>query len=135
MTKRKKLRFTIAVLAAAFAMNAALWLAGAGIAHPRSFLEQFFGPRMVRAEVIVRSGNTVHEYRIDQGRVHRVKPREGVLTLAERDGTIVDIQISPTANIQVNRRPAPLTAVRRGMPAITVRDGDGPAEIVRAGRR
>lgn len=132
---RKKLRLTVLVLTAAFAMNAALWLAGSGIAHPRSFLEPFFGPKMVRAQVIVKSGNGVREYTFDQGRVVKVKVAAGLLTLAERDGTIVDIVVSPTAQIQVNAKPASLAAIKRGMPAITVRQGDAPAEIVRAGRR
>ncbi len=132
---RKKLRFTILVLTAAFAMNAALWLAGSGLAHPRSFFEQFFGPRMVRAEVVLMKGGTPHVNRIDQGRVLKVKVTPGVLTLSERDGTIVDIQVSPTAQIQLNKKPAPLSAIKRGMLAITVRDGEAPAEIVRASRR
>ncbi len=134
MLRQKRVRFGIAVLATAFAMNAALWLASAGLAHPRSFLEQFFGPRMVRAEVIVMERGSVRGYQIDQGRVRMVRVPAGILTLAQRDGTVVDIPVAPSARVSVNGSPAPLSAIRRGMTAQTVRAGDSPAHIVRAGR-
>ena len=134
MLKGRRVRFAVAVLATAFAMNAALWLATAGLAHPRTFLEQFFGPRMVRAEVVVMERGTPRDYKLDRGRVRAVRAAAGVITLAERDGTVVDIQIAPGARIQVNGSPATLSAIRRGMTAETVRAGDSPAHIVRAGR-
>ena len=134
MLKGRRVRFAVAVLATAFAMNAALWLATAGLAHPRTFLEQFFGPRMVRAEVVVMERGSPRDYQLDQGRVRAVRVAAGVITLAERDGTVVDIQVAPGARIEVNGSPATLRAIRRGMTAQTVRAGDSPAHIVRAGR-
>ena len=136
MAKRKRLKFVTAVLVAAFAMNAGLWLAqGSFGALPRSLADYFFGPRLVRAEVVLKDRGVVHVYRLDRGRVRAVNASAGTITLLERDGTVVTIPVAPNARILVNGSPAPLTAVKRKMMALTVRDGDAPAETVRASRR
>ena len=87
----------------------------------------------MRAEVLVKDGGVLHDYRVDRG-VIRAKAN-GTLTLLERDGSLVPIPVSPTATIKISGQPASFSALRRGMLATVIRDGDAPATEVRATRR
>ena len=95
----------------------------------------FFGPRMARAEVVMVIGAAVHDFRVDQGRVTAVRPDS--IDLLERDGTNATVPVAPDARIIVSGGPPALASIRRGMFAVTVRDGNAPAQTVRAsgGRR
>lgn len=128
-TKRSKALWAVAAL---LLVNAVLLAAQPGLALPQSLGNYFFGPKLVRAEVVLREGNTIHDYRIDRG-VIRVKPKDGVLQLRERDGTVVSITVSPTAAVTLGGRPTTLSALRRNMTVTVIRDGDAPAFEVRAG--
>ena len=118
--------------AALLALNAVLLAEGAGLALPPSLGAYFFGPKLVRAEVLVKDGGVLHDYRADRG-VIRAKS-EGTLALLERDGSVVTIPIAPTASITINGIPAAFSALRRTMVATVIRDGDAPAIEVRATR-
>jgi len=123
-------RWTIAAAVAAGLVAVATGL-GAASAPPQkgSGLGSFFlGARMARAEVIMVYGGSVHDWRLDQGRVLVVRPN--ALKLSENDGTKTLIPISPAASVTINRRPAVLDGIVRGMTALTARDGDAPATIV-----
>ena len=125
----KALWFVVALLA----VNATLLVAQPGLALPGSLGNYFFGPKLVRAEVLVKDGGVLHDYRIDRGAI-RAKAG-GTLTLLERDGTLVQIPVAPAAAITIGGRPAPYSALRKGMVATVIRDGDAPASEVRATRR
>jgi hypothetical protein len=127
--KRSKALWAVAAL---LLVNAVLLAAQPGLALPPSLGNYFFGPKLVRAEVVLREGNTIHDYRIDRG-VIRVKPKDGVLQLRERDGSVVSITVSPTAAVTLGGRPTTLSALRRNMTVTVIRDGDAPAFEVRAG--
>jgi len=90
------------------------------------------GNQLVRAEIGVASGDptTPHDFLIDHGRIKQV----GVftLTLRERDGTIVTINVSPTARVRLNGQNASFVDLRKGMMAMTIHDGDKPADQVYA---
>jgi len=120
-------------VAALLALNGVLLAEGAGQALPGSLGGYFFGPSLVRSEVLVNDGGVLHDYRIDRG-VIRAKAN-GTLTLFERDGSLVPIAVAPTAAIKIGGRPASFSALRRGMVATVIRDGDAPATEVRATRR
>jgi hypothetical protein len=126
-TKRSKALWAVAALLAA---NAVLILAQPGLALPRSLGAYFFGPKLVRAEVLVKDGGVLHDYRIDRGVIRDKAP--GTLTLRERDATLVTIGIAPTATVTINGRLRPFQALRRGMVATVIREGDGLASEVRA---
>lgn len=87
-----------------------------------------FGNTLVRAEVLNYVGKTVHDYRIDEGRIVGVKPAS--VTLLERDGTRQPIPVSPATLITLNGQPVDQSAVVKGLAAIMIREGDGPAEQV-----
>ncbi len=129
MPKRRKALWALVAL---LLVNTVLLVTQPALALPRSLGNFFFGPKLIRAEVLLKDGNAVRLYRIDRG-VIRDK-RGSALTLRERDGTLVTIEISPTASVSVGGRPADVGALRRGMSVTVIREGDAPAVEVRATR-
>lgn len=128
-TKRSKALWAVAAL---LVVNAVLLAAQPGFALPGSLGAYFFGPKLVRADVLLKDGGALHVYRVDRGTIR--SKAGGTLELRERDGTNVPIAISPTAAITVGGRPASYAALRRGMVATVIREGDAPAIEVRAGQ-
>jgi hypothetical protein len=121
------------IVAALLAVNAMLLVAQPGLALPGSLGNYFFGPKLVRAEVLVKDGGVLHDYRVDRGTIRN--KAGGTLTLLERDGSLVGIAVAPTAAITLNGRPVAYADLRRGMVATVIRDGDAPANEVRANRK
>jgi len=119
--------------AAAAAALAALALAQGGAASLSSLGSFFFGPKLVRAEVVTSEGGVIHDYRVDRGHVRALTA--GSLTLLEKDGTTVTVPVASTADVTLGGRAVPLTRLRRGFVATTVRDGPASASIVVATRR
>lgn len=91
----------------------------------------FFGSNLVRADIALVVQGSLHLFRVERGRL--VKP-VGVdsITVRERDGSVVDIPVSPSAFVRINNRPATLTALKRRHVVTTIRDGDSPASCVLA---
>jgi hypothetical protein len=121
---------TIALSTAAAAVTA-LALVQSGAAGPGSLGSFFFGPKLVRAEVVLAEGGGLTDYRIDRGRIRAVAP--GSVSLLERDGTLVTVPVSPTAEVRLRGRTVPLSRLRRGLVATTIRSGDQPATVVQVG--
>ena len=119
-------------LAAAAAAIAVLALAQGGAASLASLGNFFFGPKLVRAEVITSEGGVIHDYRVDRGRIRQVTSSS--LTLVEKDGTVVPVPVAPTAAVTLAGRSVPLTRLKRGFTATTVRDGAASASTVIATR-
>lgn len=132
-----KRRVTVRVVAALLALNAILLVAQPGLALPGSLPGQLgsylFGPKLVRAEVLVKEGGVLHDYRIDRGVIRAKSP--GTLSVLERDGSLVAIPVAQGATITIGGRLASFRALRRGMVVTVIRDGDAPATEVRAIRR
>ena len=130
MKRRSKALWVVAAL---LLVNAVLLAAQPGLALPGSLPNQlgnyFFGPKLVRAEVLLSDSGGLHDYRIDRGVIRAKVP--GSLTLRERDGTLVTIAVSPSASITRGGRPVPFSLLRRGLVATVIRDGDAPAIEVR----
>jgi hypothetical protein len=125
--KRSKALWAVAAL---LVVNAVLLAAQPGFALPGSLGSYFFGPKLVRAEVLVKERDGLHDYRIDRGVIRDKSP--GSLTLRERDGTLVTIAVAPTALVTLRGRTSSFAALRRGMIATVIRDGDAPASEIRA---
>jgi hypothetical protein len=132
---RRVSRRTFAVLAvsALLALNATLFLVQPGLALPGSLAAWLLGPKMVKAEIVVKDGGTTYDYRIDQGKVRAVSSTS--VTLYERTGDVVTIPVSPGARITLGGKTVLLTALKKGMRAQTVRNGGAPADTVQAFRR
>ena len=117
-------------VAALLALNAVLLAEGAGLALPGSLGAYFFGPKLVRAEVLIKDGGVLHDYRADRGVIRAKSP--GTLSVLERDGSLVSISVAPAASITIEGRPVAFSALRRQMVVTVIRDGDNPAIEVRA---
>ncbi|HEY7792752.1 MAG TPA: hypothetical protein VIA10_01950 [Gaiellaceae bacterium] len=128
-TKRSKALWAVVGL---LLVNAVLLVAQPGLALPGNLGNYFFGPKLVRGEVLVKDGGALHVYRVDRGVIRGKAASQ--LTLREGDGTLVTIAVSPTATITFRGRPVTLAQLRRGMVATVIREGDAPAIEVRAGR-
>lgn len=126
------MRRVIGLMAAATAVIA-LALVQSGAAGPSSLGTFFFGPKLVRAEVIMSEGGVIHDYRVDRGKIRAIA--QGSLTLLERDGTLVTVPVADTADVRLGGVAVPLAKLRRGFVATTVRDGTAPASTVLATRR
>jgi hypothetical protein len=94
---------------------------------PNTVSATLFGPRLIRAEIALQD-TTLHDYRLDRGRIKQVAVSG--LVLREGDGTAVTITVSPFARVKINGRPAGYSQLRRGMMATTMRDGDKPADQI-----
>jgi hypothetical protein len=123
-------RRRFAVLAIALvALNAFFWLAQGGFALPQGLIDRFFGPRMIRAEVVVQSPTgPVRDYRLDRGQITAVDA--GSVTLRERDGTLITIQIAPNARVVGLNRGGDTSRLRLGMRVLVVRQANRPANMV-----
>jgi hypothetical protein len=117
----KSRRFLI-LAATLVALNTFFWLAGGGMALTRSVINQFFGNRMVRAEVIVQAPGGVQDWRIDRGLVTAVAGT--TVTLSEADGTSVSVAVDPAAHIQGARK------LRPRMRVVLYHQANQPAELV-----
>jgi hypothetical protein len=120
-------------LMAAAVLLVTLVLVQTGAGGSASLGTFFFGPKLVRAEIIMNEGGTTHDYRVDRGTIRAIAP--GSLTLLERDGTLVTVPVASTADIRLGGVSVPFTRLRRGFVATTVRDGSAPASQVLATRR
>jgi hypothetical protein len=134
----KRLRWPAAI-GAVLALNGALWIAQFGFALPKPLANYFFGRKMIRAEVILRTPDgVIHDYRIDQGRI-RGKVGGNSLKLYEvtNPGSVVVVPVASNARIMINGVSSSFSALRRGMFASTFRqrNGDDPAEQVIATTR
>ena len=129
----KRRTFAVLVVSALLALNAALLLVQSSLALPGSLAAYLLGPKMVKAEIVVKDGGTTYDYRIDQGKIRAVTANS--VTLWERTGDVVTVPVSPGARVTLGGKTVLLTALKKGMRAQTVRNGSAPADTVQAFRR
>jgi hypothetical protein len=121
-------RFALLVVALV-AVNAFFWLAQGSFALPRAMIDRFFGPRMIRAEVIVQGPRgAVNDFRIDRGVIMAVAP--GSIDLRERDGTVVTIPVARRARVVGAPSVTGPSQLRPSMRVLVVRKANAPANVV-----
>ena len=118
----------MALAVALVALNSFFWLAQGGFALPRAVINQFFGNRLVRAEVLLQSPTGVQDWRIDRGTITGVSGT--TLTLREADGTTVTLDVSPTARVQGSARYSNVSLLRKKLRVVVYHQANLPAEIV-----
>ena len=119
--------FRLRVPIAAAAAVLGLFAGAAAAQNPAAFLP----PGWSHAQInVTGAGGRAHTYIYDRGRVTAVDASS--LTLKERDGSIVTIQVAPDAQVRVNGRAASLARIRRGYSAMTVGIDGAPARRVQA---
>ena len=130
MRAMSKRRIVALLVGLSLALNVVLVLAQSGTALPLASINRLLGPNMVRAEILWRSGGVQHDYLLDNGRIRSVGV--GSITLVEKDGKVVNVAVAPDAEVTLRTSPVAFSALKRGMRAVTYRDGNAPAEKVEA---
>lgn len=127
MTVNRRRFMLLAV--ALIALNTFFWVAPGGFALSRAIIDQYFGARMIRAEVLVQTPSGAADYRIDRGVIKAITP--GSIVLKEKNGDMVPIQVAPTASVAgpVGRRGSG-GALRVGMRVIVFRLANAPADSI-----
>jgi hypothetical protein len=111
------------------ALNAFFWVAQGGFALPRAIIDQYFGSRMIRAEVLVQSGTGTEDYRIDRGVVKAITP--GTIVLKEKNGDVVPVQVDTAASVTGPAgRTGGAKALRVGMRVIVFRLANAAATSI-----
>jgi hypothetical protein len=124
MTRRRFMLLAVVLVA----VNSFFWLAQGGFALPKAIINQFFGNRMVRAEVLLQAPGGVQDWRIDRGVVMTVAGT--ALTLREGDGTTVTLDVSPTARVQGRPRITSIDQLRKKLRVVVYHQANLPAEVV-----
>lgn len=121
-------RFSLLVCALV-AVNAFFWLAQGSFALPRAMIDRFFGPRMIRAEVILQApGGVVSDFRLDRGVITAVTP--GSIDLRERDGSTVTIAVARRARVAGSPSVATVAQLRPGMRVLVVHKANARANLI-----
>jgi hypothetical protein len=114
------------------ALNLALWLVPQGLALGGSLIDQLFGPRMVRAEVVmVGADGTPQDYRVDRGVI--VGSTRTAITLAEADGTTQTIPVARGTRVlgfALGPRHLP-----KNIRVLVVHEANGPAMTIQVETR
>jgi len=110
------------------ALNTFFWVAGGGMALTRSVVNQFFGNRLIRAEVILQSPSGPQDWRIDRGVITGVSGT--TLTLREADGTTQTVDVAPSARVQGPPRFSSPSRLRPRLRVVLYHQANAPAELV-----
>jgi hypothetical protein len=111
------------------ALNAAFWLAGGGMAITKAIANQFFGARMIRAEVILQSPAGPQDWRIDRGVITAVTAGP-TITIREADGTTQTVAVDPAARIQGPVRFSSPSLLRPRLRVVVYHQANAQAELV-----
>ena len=114
-------------------LNVALWLAPPGLALRKAIVQQVFGSKVVRLEVVEKKpvgGST--DWRIDRGVITQVSSTQ--LTLREADGRIQPIPLSTSTAVVRPGRSASLDKLRPHLDVLVTWPANGPAESVDVGK-
>jgi len=113
------------LLVALFATLGLAWFAAPGLAIRRAIVGQLFGPRMVRAQVLEKSGTQMN---LDRGVVTQVNGTQ--LTLKEYDGRIQSIPLSSSTQVIRFGRQLPLGSLAPRWRVLVTWPATGAAEYV-----
>jgi len=86
-------------------LNLALFFAPPGLALRRAIVNQLFGPKLIRADVVTKTG----EWRLDRGVITQVGGSQ--LTLREADGRVQPITLSSSTRVIHLGQSLPLSAL------------------------
>ena len=127
MTMRSRRFMFLAVTLVA--LNTAFWLAGGVMALPQAIVNQFFGGRMIRAEVILQSAGGTQDWRIDRGVITAVAAGP-TITIRESDGTTQTVAVDPAAHVTGPPRFASASLLRPRLRVVVYHQANAQAELV-----
>jgi hypothetical protein len=124
VTRRRFMYLAVTLVA----LNTFFWLATTGLALPRAVVNEFFGNRMVRAEVILQAPGGTQDWLIDRGTITSVAA--GTLTIREADGRTVAVPIDPAAQIRGPHRFSSVARLRPRLRVVVYHQANAPAQLV-----
>jgi len=124
VTRRRFMFLAVALVA----LNSFFWIAQGGFALPKAIINQFFGSNMVRAEVLVAGPGGLEDWRIDRGVITTIAGTN--LTLRERDGTFVTIEVDPNARVSGPGRFSSVAQLKRRLRVVLYHQANAAAEVV-----
>jgi hypothetical protein len=124
MTRRRSMLLAVTLVA----VSSFFGLAPAGFAIPAAMVNDLFGSRLVRAEVLVSTPGGTTDYRIDRGTI--VSSDAGSITLRELNGEVVTIPVAPDARVQGGGRLGTVGQLRKRTRVTVLRDANGPVSMV-----
>ena len=114
--------FLVGVLAA---LNVALWLAPPGLALRRALINELFGPRMMRVEVVWKNGA---DWRVSRGVIKSVDSTQ--VTIREADTKVEQVPLSSSTKVIRFGRLLPLSALAPRWHVVVTWPENGPAQSV-----
>lgn len=118
----------LALVGVLVGLNLFLWLVPAGMALRQAVIGQLFGPRMIRAEVIVQNGTSTLDYLVDRGVV--VSTSATTLVIREQDGRVQTIPVSSDTRVLGPPRFSNVTLLKPNFRVLVLRQANAPAELV-----
>jgi len=106
-------------------LNVALWFATPGFAIRKAIVNQLFGKRMVRAQVLTKNGA---QWNLDRGVITQVTSTQ--LTLREFDGRVQQIPLSATTQVIRFRRRLAVDALALRWHVLVTWPANGAAQSV-----
>jgi len=123
----KHRRFMILAVALV-ALNTFFWVAGPSLGLTKAIVNQFFGNRLIRAEVIIQGNGGPEDWLIDRGVITSVAG--GTITLRELDGRSVPITVDQAAKVQGPARFAAVSRLRPRLKVVLYHQANQPVELV-----
>ena len=109
------------------ALNTFFWVAGPSLGLTKAIVNQLFGNRLIRAEVILQGSSGPEDWLIDRGQITSISG--STYTLRERDGTTATVQIDPRARV-LPYRFGGVAQLRRRLHVVVYHQANLAAEIV-----
>jgi hypothetical protein len=105
-------------------LNLVLWFAAPGLALRRAIVQQLFGPKLIRADVLTKNG----DWRLDRGVV--LSANASQIVLREFDGRVQPIALSSSTKVIAFGHRLPVTALSHGWRVLVTWPASGAAASV-----
>jgi len=111
-------------------LNLTLWFASPGLALRRALVNQLFGPKMIRVEVIkwTGAGTPPADIRLDRGVITQVSGTQ--LTLRERDTKVQSIPLSSATDVIRFGHHLPPSVLAKSWHVVVTWPANGAAQTV-----
>ena len=110
------------------ALNTFFWVAGPSLGLTKAIVNQFFGSRLIRAEVIIQGANGPEDWSIDRGVITSISST--TITLRELDGRSVPVTVDPSARVQGPPRFTSVSRLRPRLRVVLYHQANQPVELV-----
>ena len=111
------------------ALNTFFWVAGPSLGLTKAIVNQFFGNRMIRAEVVVQgTSGAAEDWLIDRGVIRTISGPS--ISLIEGDGRLVTVVVDQNARVQGPARFASVARLRPRLRVVTYHQANAPVQLI-----